>query len=88
MQQQNISLPPRPPQRYWEDSEWGVQNIRMLTKKYPDEWAAIFDKKVVRHHAELGQVLAAVEKRGLQSPVIKFVERGIRVYKYFAKVSN
>lgn len=82
MQQQNISLPPRPPQRYWDDSEWGVQNIQMLTEKYPNEWVAIFEKQVVAHHTDLGQVLAAAQSHGLNSPVIKFAERGIRIYKY------
>lgn len=88
MELQNISPPPRPPQRYWEDSDWGIKNIQMLTEKYPDEWVAIFEKKVMAHHTELGQVLAGVESYGLDSPVIKFIERGIRVYKYSADVSN
>lgn len=85
---QNISPPPGPPARYWEDSDWGVKNIQMLTEKYPDEWIAIFGKKVAAHHAELGQILLSIESHGLDSPVIKFIERGIRVYKYRVDVSN
>ena len=88
MQIQNISPPPRPPERYWEDSDWGVKNIQMLTEKFPDEWIAIFEKKVVAHHSELGQVLVSIESHGLDSPVIKLIERGIRVYKYSVDVSN
>jgi hypothetical protein len=88
MQQQNLSPPPRPPQRYWDDSTWGVQNIQMLTEKYPNEWVAIFEKQVVAHHDDLGQVLAATQLHGLNNPLIKFIERGIRVYKYYADVSN
>jgi len=88
MKLQNISPPPKPPKRYWEDSEWGVKNIQMLTEKYPDEWVAIFEKKIVVHHGKLGQVLAGIESHRLDIPVIKFIERGIRVYKYSVGVSN
>lgn len=88
MELQNISPPPQPPKRYWEDSAWGTKNIQMLTEKYPAEWVAIFEKKIVAHHAELGRVLAGIESIGLDSPVIKFIERGIRVYKYSVDVSN
>jgi hypothetical protein len=88
MQQQNLSPPPRPPKRYWDDGEWAIQNITMLTEKYPDEWVVIFGKRVVAHGEDLDQVLFTTQSQGLQSPLIKFIERGIRVYKYFARVST
>jgi len=88
MQLQNLSPPPAPPKRYWDDSEWAIQNIQTLTEKHPDEWIAVFEGQVVAHSVDLGQVLAAVESHGIESPVIKFVEKGIHVYKYFAGVSN
>ena len=86
--QQNLSPPPRPPKRYWDDSEWAIKNIQPLTEKYPDEWVAIFDKQVAAHDADLNQVLATIQTQGLRSPVIKFIERGIRVYEYHARVSD
>jgi hypothetical protein len=79
MQLQNLSPPPRPPKRYWDDSEWAIQNIQALTEKYPDEWIAVFEERVAAHNADLGQVLAAVESHGIESPVIKFIEKGIHV---------
>lgn len=88
MQQQNISLPPRPPKRYWDDRQWAIQNIQMLTETYPDEWIVIFKKQVIVHSADLNQALSVARAQGLKSPLIKFIERGMRVYKYLPCVSN
>jgi hypothetical protein len=86
--QQNLTLPPRPPQRYWDDSAWAMQNIQVLTEKYPDEWVAIFGRTVVAHDANLDHVLATTQAKNLKSPLVKFIERGIRAYKYFAGFSD
>lgn len=86
--QQNLALPPRPPQRYWDDSAWALQNIQFLTEKYPDEWIAIFRETVVAHGADLDQVLSTTQANNLNSPLVKFIERGIRAYKYFAGLSD
>jgi hypothetical protein len=88
MQLQNLSPPPRPPKRYWDDSEWAIKNIQPLTEKYPDEWIAVFEEQVVAHDVDFGRVLAAVEPHGIESPVIKFIEKGIHVYKYFAGIPS
>lgn len=74
MQEQNISSPPKPPKRYLDDSAWGVQNIQRLAEEYPNEWVAIFKKRIVAHSADLEHVFAAAEANELDSPVIKFIE--------------
>ncbi len=88
MQTQNLSLPPRPPQRYWQDSEWARQNIQSLTEKYPDEWIAVFGQQVIAHDADLDQVMSTTQAQRLASPVIKFIERGIHVYAHHGRFSN
>ncbi|NUO80893.1 hypothetical protein HUU05_12510 [candidate division KSB1 bacterium] len=88
MHTQNLSLPPRPPHRYWQDSEWARQNIQTLTEKYPDEWVAVFGQQVIAHHADLDQVMSATQAKGLASLVIKFIESGIRVYAHQERFSN
>jgi hypothetical protein len=87
MMQQNASSPPRPPQRYWDDSQWAIQNIQMLTASFPNEWVAVFNKQVVAHHPDLDQVLTTTQSNRLNSPVIKFIERGMYVYN-LVDVSN
>ena len=88
MQPQNSSLPPQPPKRYWQDSKWAVSNIRMLTEKYANEWIAIYKKQVIVHSTDLNKVLNATQNQRLKNPLIKFIERGMHVYKYFAGVSD
>ena len=87
MLQPNPASPPRPPQRYWDDSQWAIQNIQALTASFPNEWVAVFNKQVVAHHHDLDQVLTTTQSSRLNSPVIKFIERGIHVYN-LAGVSN
>ncbi|MEK7730140.1 MAG: DUF5678 domain-containing protein [candidate division KSB1 bacterium] len=86
MHTQNLSLPPRPPQRYGQDSDWARQNIQTLTEKYPDEWVAVFGQQVIAHDVDLDQVMSTAQ--GLASPVIKFIESGIRVYAHHERFSN
>lgn len=88
MHEQNLSLPPRPPQRYWQDSEWARQNIQTLTEKYPDEWVAVFGQQIIAHDVDLAHVMSATQAQGLASPVIKFIENGIRVYAHHERFSN
>jgi len=88
MHTQNLSLPPRPPQRYWQDSEWARQNIQALTEKYPDEWVAVFGQQVIAHDVDLEQVMSTTQAQGLASPVIKFIETGIRVHAHHERFSN
>lgn len=88
MHTQNLSLPPRPPQRYWQDSDWARQNIQTLTEKYPDEWVAVFGQQIIAHDVDLDQVLNTTQAQGLASPVIKFIERGIHVYTYRPRISD
>ena len=88
MQLQKVSLPPRPPERYWKDSEWAIQNIQVLTEEFPEEWVAVYEEEVVVHDVDLGRVQSVIQSQGFDSPVIKFIERGIHVYKHFARVPD
>jgi len=47
-----------------------------------------YEKKVVAHDTDLNNVLTTTQASGLKSPVVKFIEKGIRVYKYFTRVSK
>ncbi len=50
----------REPQRYWDDVEWMRQNATELYRKYGIDdaiiWLAIFNKQVLAHGRDLGEV--------------------------------
>ncbi|MDZ7305146.1 MAG: DUF5678 domain-containing protein, partial [candidate division KSB1 bacterium] len=70
------------PARYWDDSDWAIANAQTLSEQCPNQWVAIYNKKVIAHHKELGQVAKQVQKLGINDPVFTFSERGIHVYSY------
>jgi len=72
--------------RYWDDSDWGIANAQMLSEHYPNQWIAIYNKKVIAHHQELGRVARQAQKLGVNEPVFTFSERGIHVYGYSTAV--
>jgi hypothetical protein len=75
------------PSRYWDDSDWAIANAQMLSEQCPNQWVAIYNKKVIVHHKELGHVARQVRKLGIDDPVFTFSERGIHVYGHYAVVS-
>jgi hypothetical protein len=67
--------------RYWDDSDWAIDNAQALSESYSNEWVAIYQKKVVAHDKKLSNVMLEVKNKGICDPVFKFSERGIHVYK-------
>ena len=68
-------------ERHWDDSDWAIANAQMLSQNYPNEWVAIYEKQVIAHDKSLNRVMSDVGEKGVNNPVFKFSERGIRVYK-------
>lgn len=83
-----FASPPRPPKRYWRDSDWLDAHDSELTELYPNQWVAILSENVISHSNSLEQVLQEVEEQGATFPVIGFVEKGIHVYKNISAVQN
>ena len=70
------------PLSFREDQEWALENYQQFMKEYPDQWIAIYDKKVVAKGKDLTLVEEAAKKvTGLNSekiPVL-YIERKFRV---------
>ena len=70
------------PLSFRRDQEWALENYQKFMKEYPDQWIAIYDKKVVATGKDLTSVEEAAKKvTGLNSekiPVL-YIERRFRV---------
>lgn len=70
------------PLSFREDQEWALENYQQFMKEYPDQWIAIYGKKVVATGKDLTLVEDTAKKvTGLNSkkiPVL-YVERRFRV---------
>ena len=51
------------PKELWEDTEWGEKHYSELVKKYPDQWIAIVNKKVVSAGKSLRNVEIEAERK-------------------------
>jgi len=77
----DASLPSPASKEYWEDSDWALEHSSEISQKYPNQWVAVVNKRVVA----AGKVIAEVEKIAEEKtgrkefPVI-FAEKGIHVY--------
>jgi len=80
--------PPRPPKRYWRDSDWFDAHDAELAEQYPNQWVAVYSGKVISHSTSLGQVLDELEPQDVEFPVIGFVEKGFHVYKNLSPFHN
>ena len=69
------------PKRTQRDYDWAFSVYTDLAKRYPDQWIAFSDRRVLAAGPRLGQVLEKA-RRHLDSPQIPhlFVETGIHVY--------
>jgi hypothetical protein len=74
------------PSRYWDDSDWAIAYAQTLSEQCPNQWVAIYNKKVIAHHKELGRVARQAQKLGINDPVFTFSERGIHVYGYSTSI--
>jgi hypothetical protein len=69
------------PKEFWEDQKWGFKHYSELVRKYPDQWVAIRDKKVVAS-GDLAEVeLEAKRKTGKEDIPVIFVESGSHIYR-------
>ncbi len=76
-----IPLPSPASKEYWEDSDWALEHSSEISRKYPNQWVAIADKKVVAAGKDGSEVeRIAIEKMGKREFVIIFAEKGIHVY--------
>jgi len=49
-------------EQFWEDMQWGDDNYIELVKKYPDQWVAIVNKKVVASGQSLRDIEIEAER--------------------------
>jgi len=68
--------------RYWDDSDWAITNAQTLSEHYPNQWVAVYNKKVIANNKELGPVVRHARELSADDAVFKYVERGIHVYRY------
>jgi hypothetical protein len=50
-------------EQFWEDMQWGEDNYSELAKKYPDQWVAIVNKKVVASGQSLRDIEIEAERK-------------------------
>lgn len=67
---------------FWKDDRWAHRNYQHLVKKYPNQWIAVLNKKVIAFSEDLAKVEeeAARVAGGRDFPML-FVEKGAHVYK-------
>jgi len=77
----DASLPSPASKEYWEDSDWALEHSSEISQKYPNQWVAIADKKVIAAGKDGSEVEnLATEKIRKREFVIIFAEEGIHVY--------
>lgn len=69
------------PARYWDDSDWAIANAQTLSENYPNQWVAVYNKKVIANDKELGPVVNRAREHGAGDAVFTYIERGFHVYK-------
>ena len=50
-------------EQFWGDMQWGEDNYIELVKKYPDQWVAIANKKVVAFGGSLRDIEIEAERK-------------------------
>lgn len=65
---------------FWEDKRWVYQNYTELTERYPDQWVAIVDKKVIAA-GDLGEVKEKATRKIKRGDIVfMFIEGAPHVY--------
>ena len=65
------------PDEFWEDKDWAFDNYSEWMKKYPDQWIAVVDRKVVAVGKDIREVeRAAEEQTGRKYFPVIYVEGG------------
>ena len=55
------------------DMKWAQENRAVLEEKYPEEYVAVKEEKVVGHGADLEALISALEERGID-PALTCIE--------------
>jgi hypothetical protein len=73
---------PKPPSKnYLADREWAHENLAEISKQYPNQWVAVFNKKIISASANGAEVeRISFKKLGHQEFFIFYAEKGIHVY--------
>jgi len=50
-------------EEFWDDMQWGEDNYIELAKKYPEQWVAIVNKKVVASGHSLRDIEIEAERK-------------------------
>lgn len=67
--------------KFWQDNKWAHDHYQELSRKYPNQWIAVVNKKVVSAGKNLGKVeKESSKKAGKQDFPLLFIERGAHVY--------
>ena len=72
VRQQPVKFKPLPA-RFWEDERWLFEHVAELARQYPEQWVAIYNKKIVatgRSRKEARQ--AATKKLGDVGPLVVY----------------
>lgn len=65
---------------FWEDKRWVYQNYAELTERYPDQWVAIVDKKVIAA-GDLEEVKEKATRKIKRGDIVfMFIEGARHVY--------
>ena len=68
------------PDEFWEDKDWAFDNYSEWMQKYPDQWIAIVDKKVVAVGKNIREVeRIAQDKTGRKDFPVIYIEGGVRI---------
>jgi hypothetical protein len=68
------------PDEFWEDRDWAFDNYPEWMRKYPDQWIAVVDKKVVAAGKDIGEIeRIAREKTGRKYFPVIYVEGRVRI---------
>jgi len=72
---------PEIPKRFWEDFDWGLDHLSKWMSKYPDQWVAIVNKKVVSSADDIETARStAIQKTGQTHIPVLFIEGKVHVY--------
>ena len=74
--------PPKPVPRFWKaEYDWAFAHYPELAKRYPNQWVAFAQRRVLAHGKALMPVLQRARRKlpGREIPHL-FVERGIHIY--------
>lgn len=89
MKDKQPQLPKPPSKNYLADREWAHKNLTEISKQYPNQWVAVFNKTIISaslNGAEVERI--TFEKLGHQDFFIFYAEKGIHVYYFPTKICN